>query len=128
MPNLRDTNVNPVRSTERELTQVTSSVAIGAAGAVDSTIAGYRVAPNVVMANTGAGTFSLTYPACPNATILAFVELSAAATVVDAGLTAKNPGAGTATVKTYNAAGAATNPASGDLIGIIIFGLPTGVI
>lgn len=128
MPNLRDTNVNPVRSTERELTQLTSSIAIGAAGAVDSTIAGYRVAPGVVVTNTGAGTFSVTFPACPNATIKPFVEVSAAATVITAILTAKNPGAGTATLRTNNAAGAATNPASGDLIGLVIFGLPTGVI
>jgi hypothetical protein len=123
----RDLSVNPTRSTERELTLITSSVAIGAAGAVDSSITGYRVAPGVVMANTGTGTFSLVYPACPNATVLAFIEQSAAATVTEAILTAKSASAGTATVRTSKA-GTATNPASGDLVGIVIFALPTGVI
>lgn len=127
MPAIRDANVNPVRSTERELTMLTSSVAIGAAGAVDSTIAGYRVAPGVTVANTGTGTFSVAYPAAPNATICAFIELSAAATVTEAILTAKAPSSGTATLRTSKA-GTATNPASGDLIGLVIFGLPTGVI
>jgi hypothetical protein len=123
---LRDTSNKPVFGTELDLTIVTSSVAIGAAGAVDSTIAGYRVAPGVTMTNTGAGTFSLVYPIAPNATILVFVESSAAGTVIDATLTAKSATAGTASITTRNAAGAATNPASGDLIGIIIFGLPNG--
>lgn len=123
----RDLNVNPMRSPQRELTVSISSVAIGAAGAVDSTIAGYRVSPEVVMANTGAGTFSLTYAPCVGCTIQPFVELSAASTVVDAVLTAKSPTAGTATIAVKNAAGANTNPASGDLIGIRIEYLPTGV-
>jgi hypothetical protein len=123
----RDLSVSPVRSSERELTLITSSVAIGAAGAVDPTIAGNRVAPGVVMANTGTGTFSLVYPACPNATIRVWVESSAAATVCEAILTAKSQTAGTATVRTSKA-GTATNPASGDLIGVEIMALPTGVI
>jgi hypothetical protein len=122
----RDMNVNPVRSTEREVIAITSSVAIGAAGAVDSTIAGYRVAPGVTVANTGTGTFSLAYPVCPNATIKVFVEMSAAATVTEAILTAKSPTAGTATIRTSKA-GTATNPASGDLIGVVILALSTGV-
>lgn len=123
----RDLYVNPVRSTERELTLITSSVAIGAAGAVDSTITGYRVAQGVVMANTGTGTFSLVYPACPGAVVHVFVEQSAAATVTEAILTAKSPSAGTATVRTSKA-GTAANPASGDLIGVVVFALPTGVL
>jgi hypothetical protein len=123
----RDLSVNPVRSSERELILITSSVAIGAAGAVDSTIAGYRVAPGVTMANTGTGTFSLVYPASPNATIKVWIESSAAATVTEAILTAKSSTAGTATVRTSKA-GTATNPASGDLIGVEIMSLSTGVI
>lgn len=123
---LRDMSATPVSALSLNLTLVTSSVAIGAAGAVDSTIAGYRVAPGVVMANTGAGTYSLVYPICPNATILVFVESSAAGTVIDASLTAKSPTAGTASITVRNAAGAATNPANGDLIGVVIFGLPNG--
>lgn len=122
----RDMSVNPVRSTERELILITSSVAIGAAGAVDSTIAGYRVAPGVTVANTGTGTFSLVYPVCPNATIKVWIESSAAATVTEAILTAKSPSAGTGTIRTSKA-GTATNPASGDLIGIEIMALSTGV-
>lgn len=123
----RDLSVNPARSTERELTFITSSVAIGAAGAVDSSISGYRVAPGVTMANTGTGTFSLVYPACPNAVVHVFIEQSAAATVTEAICTAKSPSAGTATVRTSKA-GTATNPASGDLIGVVVFALPVGVI
>lgn len=124
----RDLSVNPARSVQRELTESISSIAIGAAGAVDSTIAGYRVSPEVVVANTGAGTFSITYAPCPNCTIHPFIELSPASTVVDAVLTAKSPTAGTATLAVKNAAGANTNPASGDLIGLTIHYLPTGVI
>lgn len=123
---VRDLSAKPVFGTELNLTLITSSVAIGAAGAVDSTIAGYRVAPGVTLTRTGAGTYSVVYPACPNAVLLAFIELSAAGTVIDAGLTAKSQTAGTATLVTRNAAGAATDPASGDLIGFVIFGLPNG--
>jgi len=121
----RDMNASVVSSTELQLRLITSSVAIGAAGAVDSTVTGYRVAPGVVMANTGTGTFSLVYPACPNAVVHVFVESSAAATVTEAILTAKSPSAGTATVRTSKA-GTATNPASGDLIGVIVYALPMG--
>src|SRR6476659_283400 len=125
---LRDISAKPVFCSELNLTMMTASVAIGAAGAVDSTIAGYRVPGGITVANTGAGTFSLVYPVAPNATILVWVEQSAAGTVIDAGLTAKSPTAGTAAITTRNAAGAATNPASGDLIGIVIFGIPTGLV
>lgn len=114
------------KCTELEYTIMTASVAIGAAGAVDATITGSRVPANLVVANTGAGTFSVAYPACPNCTIVPAIELSAAGTVQQAFLTAKAPTSGTATLTTRNAAGAATNPASGDLISIVIHFLPVG--
>lgn len=113
------------KTTELEHTIMTASVAIGAAGAVDSSITGYRVPANVVVANTGTGTFSITYPICPNVTIIPHVEVSAAATVTEAILTAKSPTAGTATLRTSKA-GTAANPASGDLISLTFNFLPVG--
>lgn len=122
----RDLATKPSVSTELNHIVTTASVAIGAAGAVDSTITGFRVPAGITVANTGAGTFSVVYPICPNVTIKPCIELSAAATVVTAILTAKSPTAGTATLRTNNAAGAATNPASGDLIGLTFHFLPMG--
>ena len=92
----------PVFGSELNLTMMTASVAIGAAGAVDPTIAGYRVPAGIVSGRiTGAGTFSLVYPIAPNATILVFVESSAAGTVIDATLTAKSTTAGTASITVH---------------------------
>lgn len=123
---ISDLSRKPVLGTENNLSIMTASVAIGAAGAVDSAIAGYRVPSDMVMANTGTGTFSLVYPPAPNAVVHVFVESSAGATVCEAILTAKAPSSGTATIR-VSKAGTATNPASGDLIGVVIYFLPNGI-
>lgn len=124
---IRDLNRRFIMGTEPELTLMTASVAIGAAGAVDSTIAGYRVPTDLVVTNAGAGLFTVVFPPSPNAVFTVGIEVSAAGTVIDAGATAKSATAGTASFTTRNAAGAATNPASGDLIWIVIYYLPLGI-
>lgn len=123
---LRDHQSYPNFGYDLNMTVVRSSVAIGASGAVDSTVAGYDVARGITVTRTGTGTYSLVFPACPRATVQVFVEKSAVPTVFDAVCTAKSPTAGTATFKTFNAAGTATDPASGDLIAVIIYGAPMG--
>lgn len=120
----RDISASVVSSSELQLRIFTSSFAIGAAGAVDSTIAGYRVAPGCTLTNTGTGTFDLVYPVCPNAVIHVGLQ-SAAATVTEAIETAKSATAGTASLRTSKA-GTAANPASGDIIEVVIFALPMG--
>lgn len=120
----RDISASVVSSSELQLRIFTSSFAIGASGAVDSTIAGYRVAPGCTLANTGTGTFSLVYPVCPNVQIQCNL-VSAAATVTECVLTAKSATAGTATIRTSKA-GLATNPASGDIVEICVLALPMG--
>lgn len=123
---LRDHQGTPVYGYDLNMTTVRNSVAIGAGGAVDPTVAGYDVARGVSVSRTGTGTYNLVFPQCPRCTIVAFVEKSAALTVVDVVFTAKSPTAGTATFKTVAAAGTAADPASGDLIAIMIFGAPMG--
>lgn len=122
---MADVSQRPIHCSELNTVIMTASVAIGGSGAVDPTQAGNRVPGQIVMTNTGTGTFSLTFPASPNCTIEVFPEVSAAATVTEAILTAKSPTAGTATIRTSKA-GTAANPASGDLIGIIIYAQTTG--
>lgn len=89
---------------------------IGATGAVGSQIFG---PPGVTFTRTGAGTYTLVYPAALGLTLLPYVAVSAAGTVIDGGLTAKSSTAGTATIVFRNAAGAATDPANGDIVGLI---------
>lgn len=122
----RDLNATLVSSPDLQLRVGTNTFAIGAAGAVDPTIAGYRASAGCTLTNTGAGTFTGVFPACPNVAPLPYVAVSAAGTVVDAVCTAYSATAGTIALTTKNAAGAATNPASGDIIGLILFYIPMG--
>lgn len=128
MPALRDLQCRPVFGQDNNLTIVTVTAAIGAAGAYDPTNAANRVPSGFTIANGGAGVFTITFAPMPGGTLLPFVQQSPTPTVFDAVGTASSVTAGTWTVKTFNAAGSPTNPASGDLLGFIIFGLPTGVL
>jgi hypothetical protein len=100
-------------SPERRLGAVT--VLIGAAGAVTSSTG----MEGVTATNTGAGTFSLVYPAAPDVVIIYSIQKST--TVFGIRGTARSSTAGTATFNTYIANGTATNPASGDEITIEFF-------
>jgi hypothetical protein len=91
---------------------------IGATGAVGSQIFG---PPGVTFTRTGAGTYTLVYPPALGLSLVPFVAVSAAGTVIDGTITAKNAPAGTATVVFRNAAGAATDPANGDIVGLLFF-------
>lgn len=91
---------------------------IGAAGAPGSQIFG---PPGVTFTRTGAGTYTLVYPAALGCAVIPYVAVSAAGTVIDGGLTAKSAPNGTATVVFRNAAGAATDPANGDIVGLLFF-------
>jgi len=90
---------------------------IGATGAVGSQIFG---PPGVTFTRTGAGTYTLVFPAAPGVGLIPYVAISAAGTVIDGTITAKSSTAGTATVVFRNAAGAATDPASGDVVGLVM--------
>ncbi len=107
----------PVHSHVKDGVSWSAVIVIGAAGAV-AAVAG---APGIGAANGAAGVYSVTYPAVPadattHAQPRAQIGNSAVPTVFTALITAYDVEAGTATVKTFNAAGAATNPASGDSI------------
>lgn len=91
---------------------------IGATGAVGSQIFG---PPGVTFTRTGAGTYTLVYPASLGMALIPYVAVSAAGTVIDGTITAKSSTAGTATVVYRNAAGAATDPANGDVVGMLFF-------
>jgi len=99
-------------------------VITGGAGAIGTTDADDV---GITLARTGAGTYNGTFPACPagstagiqgRARIIPYVAFSPALTVVDAVITARSVTAGTFTVKTLNAAGAATDGAAADIIGV----------
>lgn len=91
---------------------------IGATGAVGSQIFG---PPGVTLTRNSAGNYSVVYPAALGVAIIPYVAKSAAPTVFEASVTAKSATAGTATIQFANAAGTATDPANGDIIGILFF-------
>jgi len=91
---------------------------IGATGAVGSQIFG---PPGVTLTRTGTGTYTLVYPAALGVAIVPYIAKSAAPTVFDVSVTAKSATAGTATIVTANAAGTATDPANGDILGLLFF-------
>lgn len=91
---------------------------IGATGAVGTQIFG---PPGVTFTRTGAGTYTVVYPAALGIALIPYVAKSTAPTVFDASVTAKNGPAGTATVVFAAANGTATDPASGDIIGMLFF-------
>ncbi len=84
---------------------------IGGSGAVSST----EGDPDIAAANSGTGTFTLTYPASLKAKIQYGIKQSAAATITEIIGTAVSPTAGTASFRTSKA-GTAVNPASGDIL------------
>lgn len=72
--------------------------------------------PDIAFTRSDVGTFTVTYPYCYEADIYVSNLKSAAITVLGAAITAQSATAGTATIKTFDAAGAAADPATGDII------------
>ena len=71
--------------------------------------------PSISTTHTATGTYNLTFPPCADFDF-DFCIISPLLTISNVILTALNATAGTATFKTTNAAGSATDPASGDII------------
>lgn len=92
---------------------------IGGSGAVAST----EGDPDIAAANSGTGTFNLTYPAATKAKIYYGIKQSAAATITEIIGTAVSTTAGTASFRTSKA-GTAVNPASGDILTVMIVAEP----
>ena len=91
---------------------------------MDNTQTGSNPMRGCTLANSGTGTFTGTFPPCVQALITPSLK-SAAATVTEVIVTAISPSAGTFSLRTSKA-GTATNPASGDLVGVHIVGSPMG--
>jgi hypothetical protein len=116
-------NTTPMAAATADTVRLVMNVVIGAAGAVSTTLGdrGCSAALN------GAGTYDLTFPKVPDSgqatsrTQVHITMQSPALTIASVVLTATDPAAGTATLKTLNAAGAAAAPASGDVISVQIF-------
>jgi len=74
--------------------------------------------PGITITRASAGLYDLVFPKCVDVRIDIEVT-SATPTVFGAVLLAKSATAGTAQFRTYNGAGAATNPANGDDLNIV---------
>lgn len=121
--NLGNIAAFPAKATCIDTVISRASIVVGAAGAVAVVVGDMGISA----VNAGAGTFTVTFPSMPGTRQSILLQLqSAALTVVDAVITALDTGAGTATVKTLNAAGAATNPASGDIVVIVFIASSSG--
>lgn len=116
----------PMRSWGHEISFSRAYVTIGAAGAVNTSGAGYYLPPDVAITAVGSGVYTLTFPPGAYADIVPRAGLSADATVFGyANLTAFSPSAGTATIKCVKGSdGTYGDPASGDAIGIHFFVVP----
>jgi hypothetical protein len=94
--------------------------AIGAAGV--ATVDSEHSDPKTTLARTGAGVYNATFPGAARGFVDPKIIRSAASTVFTAVVTALDIAAGTATIRFNNAAGAATDPANGDIVGYVVVG------
>jgi len=104
-------------SAKRDRVMLSATQAIGAAGAVGALTSDD---PGITIAkNAGAGTYDITFPKAVAAKIYSQL-LSAAGTVKITSLAALNAAAGTAQLVTSAPGGAATNPANGDELHLLL--------
>lgn len=96
------------------------TINIGAAGAVTSVTG----VPGVNAVNGGAGIFTLTYPPSVDCNLAPAIQEST--TVFGCRISARNAGAGTATLQTYIANGTLTNPANGDELTVYFYARTSG--
>lgn len=118
MANLANAHALPCKATNTEKYVVRCTIDIGASGA--PTVSGDS---DVSFTRTGAGTYTVSYPACAAASILPSVGKSSTLTSVRC--SAKSATAGTATLVTL-ATATATDGANGDIIELVIVGQPFG--
>lgn len=130
MSNIGEVMAMPLLSADHRANRcfVASFAVTGASGAPDTTSSNYRVPNGVTITRTGTGTYNITFPGMPYGFVNAFIGLSAAGTVVDVVPSALSATAGTATLVTKNAAGTATDPASGDVVVMLFYGVTTGML
>ena len=106
----------PALSAKRDRVDLCAEQTIGAAGAVGALVAddpGFTCAKNA-----GAGTYDLTFPKAIAAKL--FCQVVSAGTVKIVNTVAINAAAGTAQIVTSAPGGAATNPANGDVLHIML--------
>lgn len=104
----------PVRIARKESVILTARAVTTTSNEVINQTSSQYSDPGIVITNTGVGTFSLTFPACPAEVVakVSVVTLLAGA-APHARLTAFSPTAGTGTITTYaGAPGTATSNAS----------------
>lgn len=114
-----DYDAFPASARKPDFRIFTAKVAIGATGA--PTLTGDE---GITISRSGTGTYALVYPAFPDdANVLVTPRQSA--TIANAAASAISPTAGTATIVTRDFAGAAADPANGDVLQIEISGKVT---
>jgi len=118
--NAMDAPAFPLTGANKERFICSATFTIGASGAISTT-----VTDDAKMAGDdfGSGVCNLTYPAC--STVRFMCGLKSDGTVQEVVITAASSTAGTAVVKTTKA-GVATEPESGAIIMVRVFGTVTG--
>lgn len=119
-----DLGARTLRTASKEKYILRAYVVIGSSGAVDT--ASSIMDEGISISNNGTGVYDIVFPSNAAMSININVQ-SSAGTVIGAYITADIPPNGTATIKTVNAAGAATNPASGDALHFLFTGQPFSV-
>lgn len=120
MTALADQNSFPQKAGRGMMTDWLSIVNVGASGA--PTPDTNKSDPGFTWARASAGVYNITFPPCPRGVIKPLIVKTATPTVFTAHVTAFSDTAGTATIRYNNAAGAATDPANGDIIGCVLKG------
>lgn len=111
----------PCNSAKNAALLMRAKVDIGATGA--PTLDATKSTPGISITRADTGDYDIVFPGCH----FAFVQIgivSPLATVIAAVVTAKDSAAGTASLLTVDAAGAAADPASGDDLEIVIWAIP----
>lgn len=120
-----EVNQYPTRSGHRDRVELEHVIPIGAAGAVAASsgaILASQDDPNMSAVHGAAGVYALTFPpAADGGGQLDGTIVSPAGTVRGFFTTAFLPNSGTASITCVNAAGAATDPANGDVIRVQYF-------
>lgn len=107
----------PVLAAKQDVIILMAHIAIGASGA--PTVSNED--GTVTFTRTGAGTYTVVYPAFAGAAFF-FIQPRKTATILEVAATAIDTAAGTATVVTRDAAAAAADAANGDILQLIIIG------
>lgn len=101
------------RMVQRGWIQAQAKLVVGSSGAVAATSTYDH--PDITITLSTTGVYTLTYPYSVDATIQVAEIKSAAGTITEAIVTAKDANAGTATIQ-LSKAGTAAEPASGDTV------------